>query len=250
MGWLKTLVSVPQGDSSRASIVSWWEERRLAYNVVLGAVGFFKRFTWPAYVAGLRARLGCPACVMVVTASDGVADWCRVPIELGPGAALTPLVIGPSVVPVVEDVAVARSDPELAVLSVMAHGREANAEAIGRAALLAMVGLADERQVVYSDLVLAAVSQAARVALEELMASGSYEFQSDFAKKHQAKGHAEGRAEGRAEGEAKALLAVLEARGLTVSVEAKARILGCADPSLLEAWVRRAVTVASVDELF
>jgi hypothetical protein len=29
-----------------------------------------KRFTWPVYVAGLRARLKCPACVLVVTPSE------------------------------------------------------------------------------------------------------------------------------------------------------------------------------------
>jgi hypothetical protein len=55
-----------------------------------------KRFTWPVYVAGLRARLKCPACVLVVTPSEAVAEWCRKPIELGPGSALSPLVIGPA----------------------------------------------------------------------------------------------------------------------------------------------------------
>src|SRR5437773_1718247 len=34
-----------------------------------------KRFTWPVYVAGLRARLECDACVLVVTPFAGVAGW-------------------------------------------------------------------------------------------------------------------------------------------------------------------------------
>jgi len=34
-----------------------------------------KKFVWPAYVANLRARLESPACLLVVTASDGVARW-------------------------------------------------------------------------------------------------------------------------------------------------------------------------------
>jgi hypothetical protein len=209
-----------------------------------------KRFTWPVYVAGLRARLECPACVLVVTPSDAVADWCRTPIDLGPGAALSPLVIGPASVPVVDDAAVAQRDPELAVLSVLAHGHEPHAEAIGLVAILAARHLSDERQVLYSDLVYAALSQAARTALEGLMASGTYEFQSEFAKKHQAKGRAEGVAEGEAKGRAEALLDVLEARGLPVSDEARARILACTDAAQLAAWVRSAVTAASVDELF
>jgi hypothetical protein len=213
-----------------------------------------KRFTWPVYVAGLRARLACPACVLVVTPNEAVADWCRAPIDLGPGGALSPLVIGPASVPVIDDVAFAERDPELAVLSVMAHGHEPHAEVIGRAALLASLGLSDERQVLYSDLVFAALSHAARTALEDLMAGGTYEFQSEFAKKHQAKGRAEGKAEGKAEGRtegrAEALLAVLEARGLRTSDEARARILACTDVAQLDTWIRKAVTVGSVDELF
>ena len=205
-----------------------------------------KRFTWPVYVAGLRARLGCPACVLVVTPSEAVADWCRVPIDLGPGATLAPLVVGPASVPVVDDAAIAERDPELAILSVLAHGQEPGAEAIGRAALMAALGLSDERQVVYSDLIFAALSQAARAALEDLMASGGYEFQSEFAKKHQAKRRAEGKAEGRAD----AVLDVLEARGLRVSEEARSRILACTDPAQLSVWVRKAVTVTSVEQLF
>ena len=128
------------------------------------------------------------------------------------------------------------------MLSCIAHGNEAHAEVLGRAALLATLRLSDERQVLYSDLVFAALSEAARAALEDLMAGGTYEFQSDFAKKHQAKGRAEGRAE--------ALLAVLEARGLRASDEARARILACADATQLDAWLRKAVSIASVDELF
>jgi hypothetical protein len=82
--------------------------------------------------------------------------------------------------------------------------------------------------------------------LEELMAGGNYEFQSEFAKKHQAKGRAEGEAKGRAE----ALLTLLEARGLRASDEARARILACSDGAQLDAWIRKAVSVATVDELF
>ena len=121
-----------------------------------------------------------------------------------------------------------------------------------------MLRLPDERQVLYSDLVFAALSEAARAALEELMAAGSYEFQSDLAKKHQAKGRAEGEAKGRAEGEAKgraegraeALLAVLEARGVRISNDARACISNCSDAAQLDAWIRKAVTVSSVEELF
>jgi hypothetical protein len=197
-----------------------------------------KRVSWPGYVVGVRARFKCPACVLVVTVTEAMARWSGEPIELGPGNVFRALVVGPALVPVIDDVATAERDPELAVLSCIAHGNEAHAEVLGRAALLATLRLSDERQVLYSDLVFAALSEAARAALEDLMAGGTYEFQSDFAKKHQAKGRAE------------AILDVFEARSLRVSDEARARILACTDAAQLATWVRKAVSVSSVDELF
>lgn len=52
-----------------------------------------KRFTWPVYVAGLRARFKCPACVLAVTAREAMTEWCREPIVLGPGNVFTTLVV-------------------------------------------------------------------------------------------------------------------------------------------------------------
>ncbi|HEY3236988.1 MAG TPA: hypothetical protein VGJ84_19875 [Polyangiaceae bacterium] len=65
-----------------------------------------------------------------------------------------------------------------------------------------------------------------------------------------AEGKAEGEVKGKAEGEARAVLTVLEERGIAVGAEQRERILGCTDLALLEGWIRRAVTVASVEDLF
>lgn len=59
----------------------------------------------------------------------------------------------------------------------------------------------------------------------------------------------EGRDEGRVEEAAQGLLTVLEARGLVVSAEARARILAERDPARLRAWLLRAITAPSVDEV-
>lgn len=58
------------------------------------------------------------------------------------------------------------------------------------------------------------------------------------------------RAEARAEirGEARALLTLLEARGLSVSDEQRARVLACADLEALERWIRRAATASTTDQ--
>ena len=82
-----------------------------------------KRFSWPLYVAGLRARLECDCCLLVVAPDQRTARWAAAPIVTGPHGSFTPLVLGPDGVPVVTDSEVAERFPELGVLSVMTHGR-------------------------------------------------------------------------------------------------------------------------------
>lgn len=197
-----------------------------------------KQFTWPVYLAGLRARFKCPACVLVVTPSETIADWARTPIEVGPGSTIKPFVVGPQAVPVIRDVEEANRDPELAVLSAMAHGKEEVGLAIATAAFDACRHLDDARAMLYLDLVGISLNDIARAAFEDLMATGNYEFQSDFAKKH------------RAAGKAGAVVAFLRARGIALTNDEENRILACSDLELLDRWIRKAATVSTADELF
>jgi hypothetical protein len=208
-----------------------------------------KRFSWPEYLTGLRARMRCDCLLFVVTSDGATARWAAAPIELGhPGFVLKPLVLGPDAVPIVVDATAAAAAPELAVLSVVAHanGPEDVAVRIAKVALDAVVGLDEERASFYNDFIVSRLGEAARAALEALMLSGKYEYQTEFAKKH----IAIGRAQGEAKGEANAILEVLSTRGIEVPDAARDRILACADSALLLRWIRRAVTVASADELF
>jgi hypothetical protein len=209
-----------------------------------------KRWSWPVYLAGLRARLRCDVALLVVTADASVATWASSPIATGhPGWTLTPLVLGPTTVPIVRDDHEATRAPELAVLSVMAHGHEPDAVAIAQAALGAARGLEDERAKLYADLVLLSVDHAARAILEALMASGTYEYQSDFARRYVAQGRAEGEAQGEARGRAHALLGVLSARGIAVPDDVRARISACADLDLLDRWLASAVTARDIGDV-
>jgi hypothetical protein len=208
-----------------------------------------KRFTWPVYVAGVRARFECPAVVLVVTTDESVARWAAAPIALGPGSVVQPIVLGPGGVPVVIEQERADADPELSVLSAMAHGAGdvETAVKIALAGITACAGLPDERALVYSDLIRASLSEAARKAFEELMANTEgYEFQSEFARRHEAQGIAIGEARG----EAKALVTFLEARGLSITDDQRSRILDCGDLEQLGQWIRKAATVTAVAELF
>ncbi|MDN5859990.1 MAG: hypothetical protein L0H84_15350, partial [Pseudonocardia sp.] len=73
-----------------------------------------------------------------------------------------------------------------------------------------------------------------------------YEYQSEFARRYFAQGRTEGKAEGKAEG----VLAVLDARGITVPAQVRARITECTDVDLLDTWVRRAATANQAEDLF
>ena len=80
---------------------------------------------------GKRSVLGrerCPVCLLVFAASESLARWAAKPIAIGGGNTFTPFVIGPAGVPVVTDTARARADPQLAVLSAIAHGSQANSQ--------------------------------------------------------------------------------------------------------------------------
>ncbi len=155
-----------------------------------------KRFVWPAYVATLYARLECPVSLLVVTADDAVARWAAKPISIGGLHQLTPYVLGPSGIPEVTDEVQASENPELAVLSALAHGRDANsarAAEIARAALKAIVGLDADRGSVYGDFINNALGEAARLALKS-MDIRKYEYQTEFARHHYARGQAAGEA--------------------------------------------------------
>ena len=60
------------------------------------------------------------------------------------------------------------------------------------AALAAASRLDSPQATLYFDLIRHAMSDAARVAFEELMASGTYEYQSEFVRKYVNQGRAEG----------------------------------------------------------
>ncbi|MGH3612771.1 MAG: hypothetical protein ACRDRK_09270 [Pseudonocardia sp.] len=209
-----------------------------------------KLWTWPVYLHTLRARLRCPTLLLVVCVDEATAAWAATRIELGqPGSTLTPLVIGPDRVPVFTDAAPALRAPELAVLSALAHGRDPRRSEVLDVLADALAGVETQQAVLYLRLVLAALPQAARIHLEELMTTGTYEYQSEFTERLRNEGAARGEAKGRAEAKADDVLRVLRARGVEVPDDVRARIVGCTDLERLDAWLDRASTAHSVDDL-
>ena len=209
-----------------------------------------KIYSWPMYAVGLRARIRCPVCLLVVTADESVAQWAAQPIDLGCGNRFAPLVLGPSGVPIVTDFATARRDPEMAVLSAMAHGRDTDSDKalrISIAAIAASAGLDADRSILYFDLVQASMSEAARKALQS-MDPAKYEYQSEFARRYVAQGEAKGKAEGKAEGKVELLLKLLALRFGSISPAAEAR-LQAASTAELDTFAERVLTAKSVEEV-
>jgi hypothetical protein len=152
-----------------------------------------KEFSWPQYATGARARFRCPATLVVVALDEEVAAWCAQPIVVDrAGSTIQPVVISPDAIPVITDADQARALPELGVLSVIAHGRESGSEAIGLAALAGCAQLDNHRASLYADIVFAHLNEAARRALEALMAQHNYSYQSDFAKRYVEEGIEQG----------------------------------------------------------
>jgi hypothetical protein len=170
-------------------------------------------------------------------------------IDLGDGT-FRPRVVGPGGIPQITDRDRALREPQLAVLSAVAHGSGDvdTAVSIGLAAVNAVMALPAEQRLLYSALIEQALSEAARKAMA--MDSQVERFFSDAQRQSFDRGKAEGEAEGEAKGEAKALLVILRRRGVAVTSDQQHRILACTDVATLDRWLDRAFSVASAEELF
>ena len=204
-----------------------------------------KRFVWPVYAVNLRARLELPVCTLVVTVDEPTARWARSRWILAAAIATALRARTHRCPPEVIDEAQARLDPELAVLSAMAHGQDADSGKVVQIALaaqLASLGL-DEIAPGYTS-ISCSLRSAKRLDRElRAMDPAKYEYQSDFAKRYVAQGRAEGALEGRA-----ALVLRQLTRRFGPLPPAAAERLGAASVDELDAIGERLLTAQSLDE--
>jgi hypothetical protein len=208
-----------------------------------------KRYVWPAYAASLHAQLECPVHVLVITACDAVARWAAKPVDIGGGNIFAPNVVGPLGVPEIEDDLRARADPELAVLSTIAHGHDADftkAARIAAAAQRASLGLDSDRAHLYFDLIHTSLSEAARRALRQMMPP-NYEYQSAFARKYYGQGKRAGRAQGNRETLTSIVTKQLAMRFGQLDDAAHSRIAAASTAELLRV-AERLLTAPTLDD--
>ncbi len=143
-----------------------------------------KPSSWLRYAGTMHYQIQAPVTVIVIAIDESIAKWCAKPHGYDHAGLniFTPTVLGPQQIPRIIDPSQAQRMPALAVLSVAAHGSEDGAEQIALAALSACNALDTDRGTQYADFVFGWLSEAARIALEELMAQQGYEYQSNFAK--------------------------------------------------------------------
>ncbi|MBZ0232496.1 MAG: hypothetical protein K8M05_09230 [Deltaproteobacteria bacterium] len=191
-----------------------------------------KRWSWPLYVASLHTRLGCQVCLLVIATDPGTAAWAASPITtLQPGSPFVPLVLAPDQVPRVDSQS-ARRQPWLAVLSALAHGNREGGVAIALAALDAVASLPEAHATLCFDLIVASLDDAGRRALEEMMETRKYEYQSEFARRYFGAGQVQGSLL-----MARTILLALLERRFPVDPALRARIDACEDADRLASLV-------------
>jgi hypothetical protein len=206
-----------------------------------------KQWSWPVYLSTLRARTKCPVVLLVFCQDAATAKACAEAIDMGhPGWVLVPIVTSSKDVPEIIDTTQASANAELATLSVIAHGNDASERLhkILHAYVQAIVQGPKDRPS-YIELVLSSVPRSiGKIIYKELEMSVNIEDLMDYPFVR------EWVEQGEAKGEAKAVLIILENRGVPLPHEAQERILACTDQATLRTWIGRAVTATSVDELF
>jgi len=199
-----------------------------------------KHKSWPIYEATARARHPA-ACVLVLAPDAEVARWAAEPIALGPsGSICCPLVMGPAQLP---GEPALRKHPGVATMAAIAHPSD---PILAIEALTACNTLPEDKRKLYLDVILTALDDAVRKAVEmNSLDLSKYSPNDPFVKRYQRY-----LAMRRAEGFAAAIISVLEARGIRLTAAQHKRILACGDHATLERWIARAALAERAQDVF
>ncbi|OHV32463.1 MULTISPECIES: hypothetical protein [Pseudofrankia] len=203
---------------------------------------------WKYYATSLEQELdvGVLLAVFCPEAGDaeryrGMAGTDRFSVRLWP------CLLSLDDLPLVEDSAQARANLSLAALSLICHGGDDPATLVPAfAALYDGMHHADQevsRKI--CDMLLVALSKAARDLWEEHMTVVDSEYRSELFRELEARGKTEGKAEGKAD----SVLRVLSRRGVPVPAAVEEQIRACADLDLLDTWLDRALTAISAEDV-
>jgi hypothetical protein len=206
-----------------------------------------KRYTWPLYSAGARARDRCPVTSIVLALDARTARWAARRIRLDPLGThiFQPIVFGPNEIPRITDLGQARTMPELTLLSALIHCRTPGGEHAVFAALAAACPMLDsELSVLYFSVVRALISEDVQRPLEALM-----HFEGNSVDQHVFRFYYNlGAKEAGAESLRALLVKQLTQRFGSLSEDAMTRIQS-ADADRLTRWGERLLSAASLEDV-
>jgi hypothetical protein len=213
-----------------------------------------KRYTWPLYSAGARARDRCPVTSIVLALDAPTARWAARRIVLDPLGThiFQPIVLGPDEIPRITDHAQARAMPELTLLSALVHCRTRGGEHTVFAALAAACPMLDsELRVIYFSVVRALLTEDVQRPLEALMHFEGNSVDQHVFRYYYNLGVQEANKDpqgARAETLRDILGKLLTQRFGSLSEDALARIRA-ADVEMLTHWCERLISAPSLDDL-
>jgi hypothetical protein len=206
-----------------------------------------KKFSWPAYLANLRAAHRCESAVLIVICWNAAeAEKCRAAIAMGhPGYVLVPIVIGPR-----DGEELNGATPWLTVLAGSMGAIDLETEAGRRTVLDAIRDTHSSTPVVrtLTAIILGVAPDAARTELEALMEANKY--QNDFVDRYFDEIEALAQARLEARGMARGLLRVLRGRGVELTTEQEERVMSCRDSDQLDRWIEGAAAATSASDVF
>jgi hypothetical protein len=228
-------------------------------------------YRWPYYATFLHTKHKCQVMLVVITSKQKTAEWARKPIIIGPlgipCVRTNAIVLGPDNTPAITTLDQARSDIAFAALAAMTQSRTQDFSAILEVLHTALSEIDEDTATALSEFTEAGLGDTpAREFWRKLMAKSVYPYPSQLRlqgreegreegraegeAKGRAEGEATGRAEGEATGQAKAIITVLEDRGIAMKDADRERILTCTETGMLGAWLRRSHRISAISELF
>ncbi|MGW2491593.1 hypothetical protein ACWCV9_30850 [Streptomyces sp. NPDC001606] len=207
-----------------------------------------KHNSWTYYMAHLYAKYRLPPILLVVCQDKKTASWAAEPIRIGSdfhtSMQVFPLVLGPKNLPVITDPDEAAKDLPATVFSVLAHAKDP-----GVLAILDEVGPVVGPHQEWAEIIEMGLGDGpARDHWRKLMDVYTPVFPGAGTVMEEAWRKVV--AYGEAKGEAKAVLRVLDARGIEVSDAVRERVMACTELDVLEAWLDRSLTATVAEELF
>jgi hypothetical protein len=200
------------------------------------------------YGMTLVNRYALPVVIVVIATTARCERWADRSFDFGLGMgdtlAIRPLVLGPSTVRVITDVAEAEADLVYAALSIIVHRDGPHIDAMLEAVVPALANAPDPERTVLADHIDLILAPTAKIELwRKLMTTtNSYVFQGPTFRGMIDKATAEGKAE--------FLLEAIELRGIDLTAEQSERVSVCTDQELLRTWLSRVFDAKAAGDIF